>query len=95
MARILIWVGIVFLIWFVVRWAGASRRGSGGPAGQSGAARNAGNAAKTDGVVETMRQCAWCGTHIPQHDALALTDGRVYCSAAHRDAATSATPPPR
>lgn len=95
MGRILFWVFIVFLVWFAVRWAGTSRRRNGGPAEPTGAAPNAGNEAKTDDRVEAMRQCAWCGTHIPQHDALALIDGRVYCSAAHRDAASAAANSPR
>ena len=85
MARILFWVFIVFLVWFAVRWAGASRRRGDAVDATRGAAR-----VKPSDTVETMRQCAWCGTHMPAHDALALTDGRVYCSAPHREAAIDA-----
>lgn len=33
-----------------------------------------------------MVRCAHCGVHLPQADAL-LSQGRPYCSSAHRDAA--------
>ena len=85
MARILFWVFIVFLVWFAVRWAGASRRSRDPVDATQGTARD-----KPSDTVEAMRQCAWCGAHMPAHDALALTDGRVYCSAPHRDAASRA-----
>lgn len=34
-----------------------------------------------------MVACSHCGVHLPRHDAIAETGGRVYCSAEHRDAA--------
>lgn len=85
MARILFWVFIVFLVWFAVRWLGASRRRRDAVDATTGAARG-----QPSGKVEAMRQCSWCGAHIPAPDALALTDGRVYCSAPHREAALHA-----
>lgn len=85
MARILFWVFIVFLVWFAVRWLGASRRRRDGAGATTEAARG-----QPSDKVETMRQCAWCGAHIPAPDALALTDGRVYCSTPHREAAIHA-----
>ena len=85
MARILFWVFIVFLVWFLVRWAGAMRRRR-----APGDATPATGHDRSSAAVESMRQCAWCGAHMPSHDALALSDGRVYCSAPHRDAAIHA-----
>lgn len=36
--------------------------------------------------AEEMVQCAHCGVHLPDGDALRDDLGRVYCSAAHRQA---------
>jgi uncharacterized protein len=41
--------------------------------------------------AENMVQCAQCGVHLPQGEALIDEQGRRYCSAAHR----SAGPAPR
>ena len=38
---------------------------------------------KADGP-EPMLQCAHCGVHLPQADALMDAGGRPYCSDAHR-----------
>ena len=85
MARILFWVFIVFLVWFAVRWAGASRQRRDPVDATRETARG-----KPSDAVEPMRQCAWCGAHMPVRDALALADGRAYCSAPHREAAIHA-----
>ena len=86
MPRILFFVLLVFLVWLAVRWLGGLRKPG---------ARAAAPQPKRE--IEAMRQCAWCGAHVPAGDALSLPDGRVYCSAAHRDAARDrvATPEPR
>lgn len=49
------------------------------------AARRPGPAAPP-GAPQTMLRCAHCGLHLPAADALAGPGGRVYCSAAHRQA---------
>ena len=35
---------------------------------------------------QAMVECAHCGLHLPAADALPGKDGKVYCSAAHRQA---------
>jgi uncharacterized protein len=35
---------------------------------------------------QDMARCAHCGLHLPAADALPGKDGKVYCSAAHRQA---------
>jgi uncharacterized protein len=37
---------------------------------------------------QAMLRCAHCGLHLPAADAVRGADGAVYCSAAHRQAAT-------
>ena len=37
---------------------------------------------------QAMLRCAHCGLHLPATDAVRGADGSVYCSAAHRQAAT-------
>ena len=92
MPRILFFVLLVFLVWLAVRWLGGLRK----PGAPDAAVRGrAGPQPQQE--IETMRQCAWCGAHVPAGDALSLPDGRVYCSAVHRDAARNpvATPEPQ
>ena len=81
MPRILLFVLVVFLVWLAVRWLGGLRKP--GPP-DADATRPASQAAQQE--IETMRQCAWCGAHVPAGDAVSLADGRVYCSVAHREA---------
>ena len=38
------------------------------------------------GEPQAMLRCAHCGLHLPAADALPGPDGKVYCSAAHRQA---------
>ena len=35
---------------------------------------------------QAMARCAHCGLHLPASDTLPGKDGKVYCSAAHRQA---------
>ncbi|RUR67195.1 hypothetical protein EJP67_08975 [Variovorax guangxiensis] len=37
---------------------------------------------------QAMVRCAHCGLHLPATDAIAGPGGAVYCSTAHREAAT-------
>ena len=92
MPRILLFVLLVFLVWLAVRWLGSLRKPG---ARDTDASERAGSPATQE--IETMRQCAWCGAHVPEGEALSLPDGRVYCGAAHREAArdTVATSEPR
>lgn len=39
------------------------------------------------GAPQAMVRCAHCGLHLPLGDAIAGPGDRVYCSAAHRNAA--------
>lgn len=87
MARILFFLFLAFLVWLAVRTLGGSRK-----VDRSGGARPA-EAAAPPGI-ETVTQCAWCGVHVPNAQAVALADGRVYCSEAHREAARQVAPPP-
>ncbi len=81
MTRILFFVFIVFLAWLLIRVLGGQRRG---PAATKGPAVDV-----PPRPAEAMAQCAWCGTHVPTSNAITVTDGRTYCSAAHRDAANA------
>ena len=85
MGRILFFVFLAFLVWLAVRTLGGSRK-------NRDADRPA-EAAPSERRVETVRQCAWCGVHVPTGEALSLPDGRIYCGAAHRDAALQVAGP--
>ena len=37
---------------------------------------------------QVMVECAHCGLHLPQKDAVTSTQGRFYCSAEHRQTAS-------
>ena len=85
MARILFFVFLAFLVWLAVRMIGGSRRRSDPAAPRE--------AVPPERRVETIQQCAWCGVHVPVGEAVALPDGRLYCGAAHRDAALGVAGP--
>jgi hypothetical protein len=80
MSRILFLVFLAVAVWLVVRLLGGSREPR--PGAQSSAEPDAATR-----EVETIRQCAWCGVHVPAGAALPLPDGRIYCGEEHRDAA--------
>ncbi len=90
MLRILFFVFIAFLVWLLVRVLGSERR--------RGDATPAADPAVDPAVkppparAEVILQCAWCGAHVPEAEAVALPDGRLYCSDAHRQAALAAAP---
>ncbi len=86
MPRILLFVLLVFLVWLAVRWLGGLRKpGARDADAMRDASRRAGPQPPQE--IETMRQCAWCGAHVPEGDAVSLPDGRIYCSVSHRDTA--------
>lgn len=87
MPRILFFVFLAFVIWLAVRVLGGNRkRGDEGGAFASTAASPTAVAAS-----EPIRQCSWCGVHVPIGQAVTLPDGRLYCSEAHRAAALAAS----
>ncbi|MGI9027030.1 MAG: PP0621 family protein [Burkholderiaceae bacterium] len=88
MPRILFFVFLVFLVWLAVRWLGSLRKPG---AHDTDASARAESPATQE--IETMRQCAWCGAHVPAGDAVSLPDGRVYCGDAHREAARDTVAP--
>ncbi len=74
MTKLLILLGAVLaVVWLFI----GRRRGSERPAASSQAA---------PAKPQAMLACAHCGVHLPQADVLAGTDGRPYCSDAHRAA---------
>ena len=85
MPRILFLVFIAFLVWLAVRVL----RGRTDVAERQRDERPAPTA--SEAIAEPILQCAWCGVHVPIGHALTLPDGRLYCSAAHRDAASAAS----
>jgi len=79
MGKILFWLAVLALVWIGWRVVTAQRKSHNG--GQDGApSRPAKDAVQ-------MTQCAYCGVHSPASDAVTGSDGRTYCSSAHRDAA--------
>lgn len=80
MPRILFFVFIAFLVWLLVRVLGGKRR------------QEEAKPVSTPPLEppEVIRQCAWCGVHVPTGEAVTLPDGRLYCSEVHREAALAA-----
>jgi len=78
MKFVIVLVAVVALVWLLL--GGRSRAARGpvrrAPSAPKGPAR----------AAEGMVACAHCGIHLPQSEALSLGT-RVFCSAAHRDAA--------
>ncbi len=89
MPRILFFIFVGFLVWFVVRWIGAARKRNDRPDVREGSAP--GSAPQATREIDAMQQCAWCGAHVPVTEAVTLPDGRLYCGEPHRAAALSST----
>lgn len=72
---------IVVVVALVVAWLLVGRRRSGrvDPPKDSAA-----KAKKADSLPQAMLACAHCGVHLPQSDAIADAEGRLFCSDAHR-----------
>jgi uncharacterized protein len=97
MGKLLTWVLIGLAAWAVWRMWTISRRriersradaaGAGGPNGPPG--RGGGDAdpdrAPRVGAPERMMRCAVCGLYLPGSE-VTFARGKVFCSAAHRDA---------
>jgi uncharacterized protein len=92
--KILFWVVILVVAYVVWHMMVASKRrvdrsreaaGRDGPdAGQGAANDGRGSKAGRLRAPEAMMQCAVCGVHLPGSEAV-YAQGRVYCSAEHRD----------
>jgi uncharacterized protein len=68
--RLLIWIFIIWLaIHFIKRWLNAPSKKRQPPKAKR---------------IETFVACHKCGLHIPQQEAIE-SQGRYYCSEAHRD----------
>jgi uncharacterized protein len=74
--RLLLWALLAFVAWWLLR----PRRKA--PAAPPPAAARGPAATPPEAMVD----CATCGLHFPASEAVRV-DGRVYCCAAHRDAA--------
>lgn len=83
MPRILFFVFLAFLVWLAVRVLGGNRKRDDGEAPAS--------TRSSLPASEPIRQCAWCGVHVPVGQAVTLPDGRLYCSESHREAAVAAS----
>ena len=82
--KYLIWAVVLYFAW---RWYLASKEKAAGTDDardkESGAASRP-TAAANDAAAEKMVGCAHCGIHLPQSEALAGADQRLYCSEEHR-----------
>ena len=75
--RLLLWLILGFIAWWILRPRKAARPPS--------ASRARGPAAGSGAAPEAMVDCAHCGLHFPASEA--VRDGaRVFCCSAHRDA---------
>jgi uncharacterized protein len=71
-----------YLLWRHQRQGDRSRPG----ASESSSARTGGPATPTASPTpQEMVRCPACGLHLPREDALADAQGRLFCSAQHRD----------
>jgi uncharacterized protein len=78
---LLLLVLVVAIGWWMVGRRGGlgGRRGSDG-----GGVPDAGGGRRAGAQPATMLECAHCGVHLPQTEALFDVGGRPYCSEAHR-----------
>lgn len=89
MGKLLSWVVLIALAWFVIHLVRLSQRrrerSRSEPASASAARASSSRARGRTFSGEPIVACAHCGLFVPQSDV--VRDGeRVYCSAAHRDA---------
>jgi uncharacterized protein len=91
MGKLLGWVLVGLLVWFVWRFMVISKRraerANGGESpGPDAAPSSQGGRRDTsvsDKSPEMMMQCVVCGVHLPATEAV-FSGGRVFCSEAHR-----------
>jgi uncharacterized protein len=69
--KLVIWAGLMVIVFVWLKRAMRSRRGD-----SSKSAAGAG--------AEAMVRCQHCGTHLPQSDALFNPAGNPFCSEEHR-----------
>jgi uncharacterized protein len=60
-------------------------RGNKSPQAPSGPQDHAAGGASAVTPLDTMVACAHCGVHLPQSETVSDTQGRRFCSPAHRD----------
>ncbi len=97
MGKLLVWVVLGIVILLLVRLLGpAKRRARDADEGARGAdtdgprdAARGGSGEAREAPRELMMRCAVCSVHVPSSEAV-FAGGKVYCSAAHRDAAGDA-----
>ena len=73
MARVLIWLLIAGLVWWMWRSRTGPRRAAPAPPKP---------AAPTQAL--SMVSCLHCGVHVPSQEAVSDAQGQVYCCTAHR-----------
>lgn len=71
--KFLLWLGIGVLL---VMWLMRDKKAPAAPCRQPGAG--------DPDSVESMLQCAHCGTYVPASEAVRNPAGAVFCSDAHR-----------
>ncbi|MGE0312424.1 MAG: PP0621 family protein [Lautropia sp.] len=99
MGKLLVWVVLGFVILLLVRLLGPAKRrprephgggeSAGGASGEGDRAKDERAKDERDPPRELMMRCAVCSVHVPSSEAV-FAGGKVYCSAAHRDAARGA-----
>jgi len=80
MARVLIWLLLGGLVWWM--WRSRSR--------PQPATRNPAPPPKP--LAVPMLRCHHCGVHLPSSDAVTDAAGHAYCSPTHRDLGPAAPP---
>ncbi len=77
---------LLLVIVVAIGWWMVGRRGGLGGSRESGggAPSGAGGGRRAGAKPATMLECAHCGVHLPQTEALFDVGGRPYCSEAHR-----------
>jgi uncharacterized protein len=73
--RLLIWLVLAVVAWWILR-----------PRRKAPPAAPPPRASASSAPAEAMVDCARCGLHLPDSEALRDAQARAYCSAAHRDA---------
>jgi uncharacterized protein len=92
MGKLLGWVLVGVVVWFVWRFMVISKRRAelakaAEPSGPDPTSSHQGerrDTPVTDKTPEMMMQCVVCGVHLPATEAL-FAGGDVYCSEAHRN----------
>lgn len=85
MGKLLSWVLLIAVGYLVFKLLVVVKRKSEASAARQERRPGEGAPASERAPGEAMVQCARCGVHLPQSEALDR-DGRHYCSADHRDA---------